>query len=53
VRNNGESQRVKEERNIVQTTKRRKANWIDGILPIYCLLEHIIEGKIEGRRDVT
>jgi hypothetical protein len=47
------SQRVKEERNILQTIKRRKADWIDGILPLHCLLEHVIEGKIEGRIDET
>jgi hypothetical protein len=53
VRNKAVSQRVKEERNILQTIKRRNAKLIDDILPIYCLLEHITEGKIEGRIDVT
>ena len=46
-------QRVKEERNILQTVKRRKANWIGHILRMNCLLRHIIEGKIEGRIGVT
>jgi hypothetical protein len=40
--------RVKEERNIVHTIKRRKANWIDHILRRNCLLKHVIEGKLEG-----
>ena len=42
-------QRLKEECNIVQTIKRRKAIWIGHILHRNCLLKHIIEGKIEGR----
>jgi hypothetical protein len=37
--------RVKEERNIVRTIKRRKANWIGHILRRNCLLKHVIEGK--------
>jgi hypothetical protein len=44
---------VKEEKNIVQTTKRRKANWIGHILRRNCLTKHVIEGKIEGRVGVT
>jgi hypothetical protein len=44
--------RVKEERYILQTIKRRKANWIGHILRRNCLLKHIIEGKIEGRIEV-
>jgi hypothetical protein len=40
---------VKEERNIVQTVKRRKGNWIGQIWPMNCLLKHVIEGMIEGR----
>jgi hypothetical protein len=52
VRNEDVLQRVKEERNILQTTKRRKINWIDHILRRNCLLKQVIEGKIElrGRR---
>jgi ribosomal 50S subunit-associated protein YjgA (DUF615 family) len=44
--------RVKEERNILHTIKRRKANWIGHILRRNCLLKHAIEGIIEimGRR---
>jgi hypothetical protein len=44
--------RVNEERNIVHTIKRRKANWIGHILRRNCLLKHVIEGKLEGRIDV-
>ena len=40
---------VKEERNIKQTVKIRKANRICHILHRHCLLEHVAEGKIEGR----
>jgi hypothetical protein len=46
-------QRIKEERSILQTIKRRKANWIGHILHKKCLLRHIFEGKIEGRIEVT
>jgi hypothetical protein len=41
-------QRAKEERSILQTTKRRKDNWIGHILRRNCLLKRVIEGKIEG-----
>jgi hypothetical protein len=49
VKNEEVLQRVKEERNILHTIKRRKANWIGHILCRNCLLKHIIERKIEGR----
>jgi hypothetical protein len=39
--------RVKEERNIVHTIKRRKANRIGHILRRNCLLKHVTEEKIE------
>ena len=39
-------QRVKEQRNILQTIKRWKVNWIGHILRRNCLLKHVIEGKI-------
>ena len=45
--------RVKEERNILHTVKWRKANWIGHILRRISLLKHVIEGKIEGRIEVT
>jgi hypothetical protein len=52
VRNEEVIHRVKEERNIVHTIKRRKANWIGHILRRNFLLKHVIEGRIEmtGRR---
>jgi hypothetical protein len=43
----------KEERSILRRTKRRKANWTGHILHRNCLLKHVIEGKTEGRIDVT
>jgi hypothetical protein len=53
VRNEEVLHRLKEQRNIVQTIKRRKANWIDHILCRNCLLKHVIEGKLEGRIEMT
>jgi len=44
---------VREERNILHTVKRRKANWIGHILCRNCLIEHVIEGTVEGRITVT
>jgi hypothetical protein len=45
-------ERVNEDRNILGTTKRRKANWIGHILRWDCLLKHVIEGKTEEIIDV-
>jgi len=42
---------VKEERNILQTVKRRDVNWIGHIWRRNCLLKHVIEGNIEGRSE--
>jgi hypothetical protein len=53
VRNEEVLHRVKEERNIVHTIKRRKANWIGHILRRNCLVKHVIEGKLEGRIEMT
>jgi hypothetical protein len=52
VRNEEVLHRVKVERNIVHTIKRREANWIGHILRRNCILKHVIEGKVEvtGRR---
>jgi hypothetical protein len=50
VNNEAILHRVKEERNILHTKRRRKANWIGHILRRNCLLSHIIEGKIRGTR---
>ena len=46
-------QRVNEERNILQAMKQWKVNWIDHTLRRNCLLEHVIEGKVEGRIEAT
>jgi hypothetical protein len=53
VRNGEVLHRVKEERNILHTINRRKADWIGHILSMNCLLKRIIEGTIEGRLIVT
>jgi hypothetical protein len=53
VRNGEVLHRVKDDRNILNTIKRRKANWIGHILHRNCLLKHIIEGKLEGRTQMT
>jgi hypothetical protein len=44
--------RVKEERNILQTTKRRNANRIGDSLHMNYLLKSVIEGKMGGRIEV-
>jgi hypothetical protein len=46
-------QRVEGNRNILQTTKRRKANRIGHILHKKCLLKHFIGGTVKGRTEVT
>jgi hypothetical protein len=43
-------QKFKEDRSILLTIKRRKANRIGHILRRNCLLKHVVEGKIEGNR---
>jgi hypothetical protein len=53
VRNEEVLHRVKEERNILHTTQRRKANWIGHILRRNYLLKNVIEGKLEGRLEMT
>jgi hypothetical protein len=53
VRNEEVLHRVKEERNIVRTIKRRKANWMGHIFRRNCLLKNVTEGKIEGSIEVT
>jgi hypothetical protein len=53
VRNEEVLHRVKEDKNIVHTIKRRKVNWIGHILRRNCLLKHVIEEKIEGMIEVT
>jgi hypothetical protein len=53
VRNEEVLQRVKKEKNILQKIKRRKVNWFGHILRRKCLLKHIIEGRTEGKLEVT
>jgi hypothetical protein len=53
VRNEEVLHRVKEERNILHTIKRRKANWIGHILRRNCLLKHVTKGKTEGGTEVN
>jgi len=53
VRNEEVLLRVKEQRNILHETRKRKANWIGHILRRNCLLQRVIEGKIKGGIEVT
>ena len=53
VRNEEVLLRVNQKGNILQAISRKKANWIGDILRRNCLLKHVIEGKIEGRIEVT
>jgi hypothetical protein len=53
MRNEEVLHRVKEERNVLHTIKRRQANWIGSILRRNCLLKHAIEGKLEGRIEMV
>ena len=50
VRNEEVLLRVKEKWNIIHEIIKRKANWIGHILRRNCLLQLVIEGKIEGGR---
>ena len=45
--------RFKKERIILPTITRRKAGWIGHIFRRNCFLKHVIEGKIEGRIEMT
>jgi hypothetical protein len=53
VRNEDVLLRVKEQRNILHEIRKRKANLIGYILRRNCILERVIEGKIQGRIEVT
>ena len=44
---------VNEQRNILHTIRKRKANWIGHILCRNCLLKQVIEGEIKGEMEVT
>ena len=53
MRNEDVLLRVKEQRNILHEIRNRKANWTDHILRRNCLLQGVIEGKIQGGIEVT
>jgi hypothetical protein len=53
VKNGKALRRAKEEGNILDTTKRRKVNWISHILRRNCHLKHVFEGKVLGRIEIT
>ncbi|PNF17737.1 hypothetical protein B7P43_G07070 [Cryptotermes secundus] len=53
VRNEEVLFRVSEQRNILHQIRKLKANWIGHILRSNCLLKEVIEGKIEGRIEMT
>jgi len=53
VRNEELLPRVKEQRNILNETSKRKANGIGHILRRNCLLQRVIEGKRKGGIEVT
>jgi hypothetical protein len=53
VRNEKVLHRVKDKRNVLRIIKRRKAYRIGHILRRNCFLEHVIEGKLEGRIEMT
>ena len=40
-------------RNILRTINKRKAEWIGHIFRRSCFLEHVTEGNVEGRIEVT
>jgi hypothetical protein len=53
VRNEDVLLKVKEQRNILYEIRKRKANWIGHILCRTCLLQRVIEEKIQGGIKVT
>jgi len=53
VRNEDVLLTVKEQRNILHEIRNRKANWIGHILRRNCLLQRVIEGKIQRGIEVT
>jgi hypothetical protein len=48
MRNEEVLHRVQEERNIILTVKIKNINWIGHILRRNCVLQHVIEGKVEA-----
>jgi hypothetical protein len=53
VRNEEVLLRVKEQRNMLHELRKRMANWIGHILRRDCLLQRVIERKIQGGIEVT
>jgi hypothetical protein len=53
VRNEEVLLRVKKKGNILHAISKRKANWIGHILRRNCLLQRVIEGKIQGGIEAT
>jgi len=53
VRNEDVLLTVKEQRNILHEIRKWKANWIGHILRRNCLLQRVIEGKMQGETKVT
>ena len=53
VRNEEVLIRVNEQKNVLHEIRKRKANWIGHILRRNCLLQQVIEGKINGQIEVT
>jgi len=53
VRNEEVLLRAKEQRNILHEIRKRKANWFGHILRRNCLLQGVIEGKIQGGVELT
>jgi hypothetical protein len=53
VRNEDVLLRDKEHRNILHEIRKLKANWIGHILRRNCLLQRVIEGKMQGGIEVT
>jgi len=53
VRNEEVLLRVKKQGNILHEIRKRKANWIGHILRKNCLLQLVIEGKIQWGTEVT
>ena len=52
VRNEEVLLQVNEQRNILLTIRKRKANWIGHMLRRNCLLKRFIEGKIKGEIEM-
>ena len=53
VRNEEVLLRINEQRNILHEIRKRKANWIGHILRRNCLLQQVIERKINRQIEVT